>query len=491
MKKLSLVLVTVDCLRADHAGFLGYSRPTTPFLDELAGESFVFSRAIVAGAPTYYSFPAIMASRFPLGLGRDVSGIAPGEPTIASAMRSRGFATAGFVAGNPYLSAKFGYQQGFDYFNGFLSSDTHSAFQAKPKNWSSRLNDRVHRCSQRHSLTDRFYEELYFRYCQWRSKAVPVSMDSLRPYPSAKVLVDQVGSWLSTKADQPFFLWVHLMDPHHPYYPPEEALAFFDDRIIARRACFLNSYWNRSLPGRRLRRYRDQIISLYDAGIRWADMQLARLVESLRQFGKWDETVFVLTADHGEEFLEQHRKYHSPVALAEGLIRVPLLVRVPGLAGTRLPDIPFTLLDLAPTLLDVLEMESPSSFMGESAWPHMLNGQLPSKPAITECIDGCLNPDSAADSARPRILAVTDGQYKLVLCFAEKWEKLYDLHCDPGENTPLPLEDNLPVRRRLLEQARRHLRANYSDSELRMRARLQDFRREAETVPQSGVLEEA
>jgi len=63
MKKRSLVLVTVDCLRADHVGFLGYSRPVTPNLDNLAEDSVVFSNAIVAGAPTYFSFPAILASR--------------------------------------------------------------------------------------------------------------------------------------------------------------------------------------------------------------------------------------------------------------------------------------------------------------------------------------------------------------------------------------------------------------------------------------------
>ena len=70
----SLVLITVDCLRADHVGFMGYPRPTTPFLDTLANESVVVSTAIVAGAPTYYSFPAIFASRYPLDLGRDVVG---------------------------------------------------------------------------------------------------------------------------------------------------------------------------------------------------------------------------------------------------------------------------------------------------------------------------------------------------------------------------------------------------------------------------------
>src|SRR5271154_6113674 len=98
MKQKSIVLVTVDCLRADHVGFMGYERPTTPFLDLLAGESFVVPAAIVAGAPTYYSFPAILASRYPLALGRDVLGLGPYEPTLASTLKQAGYATASFGA---------------------------------------------------------------------------------------------------------------------------------------------------------------------------------------------------------------------------------------------------------------------------------------------------------------------------------------------------------------------------------------------------------
>src|SRR5205807_8394772 len=109
-------------LRAEHVGFAGYPRPVTPFLDSIAPESSVFSEAIVAGAPTYFSFPAIMASRYPLGLGREVLGIAPDEPTIATALQDSGYQTAAFLAGNPYLSPRFGYDQGFDKFHDFLDS---------------------------------------------------------------------------------------------------------------------------------------------------------------------------------------------------------------------------------------------------------------------------------------------------------------------------------------------------------------------------------
>ena len=78
-KQKSIVLITVDCLRADHVCFMGYSAPTTPFLESLAKESFVVPAAIVAGAPTYYSLASVHASRYPLAFGRDILGIAPGR----------------------------------------------------------------------------------------------------------------------------------------------------------------------------------------------------------------------------------------------------------------------------------------------------------------------------------------------------------------------------------------------------------------------------
>src|SRR6266567_8789503 len=126
-----LILITVDCFRADHAGFLGYDRPTTPFLDSLASQSLVFRNALATGTPTYYSLPAILASRYPLALGRDLLGIAPDENTIPSVLKEYGFQTAAFSPANPYLSARFGYDQAFDCFRDFLEAET-LEFPAEP-----------------------------------------------------------------------------------------------------------------------------------------------------------------------------------------------------------------------------------------------------------------------------------------------------------------------------------------------------------------------
>ena len=485
MKKRSLILVTVDCLRADHVGFLGYHRPVTPFLDSLASSSLIFSDAIVAGAPTYFSFPAIMASRYPLALGRDVLGIAPGEATLATALHDCGYATAAFLAGNPYLNARSGYHQGFDSFRDFMDSALPMGSEEfSGKRRLSKFNDFLQTGSHRSRLTAAAYDELYFWYCQWRTSGENCSMDRLRRYPAADVMVDQARSWLSGLGEEPFFLWLHLMDPHHPYYPPEEALSSIGGaKITGRRARFLNSIWNRDLEAGRLQRYCEEMLSLYDAGVFWVDKQISRLVRALQQFRRWDDTVFVVTADHGEEFLDHGGRYHSPTNLHEQLIHVPLLMHVPQAAGAHLSEAPFSLIHLAPTLLEALGVAAPESFQGQSYWQRISSGKLPIEPAIAECVAGCSNPMRVADRMRCALLAVRERDYKLVLDFKEKIDWMYDLKKDPKENSPLPIDAARAERGRLLRAARTHIqKTRKSDgdglnihADLRLRARLREL----------------
>lgn len=482
MKKTSLVLITVDCLRADHVGFLGYSRPVTPGLDALAENSIVFSDAVVAGAPTYFSFPAIMASRYPLALGRHILGIAPREFTLATSLRDAGYTTAAFLAGNPYLSPRFGYDQGFDTFRDFLDSGSVNASEPprlSATNWLSNLNRRIQANSRRTHLTAATYDELYFWYCQWRLPRENLSMDGLRVYPAAHVVVDQAQSWLSSLGEEPFFLWLHLMDPHHPYYPPLEALSSLaESRISPWRARFLNSFWNRGgIKTRRLQRHREEILSLYDAGIRWVDKQISRLVHVLQQSQRWDETVFVVTADHGEEFLEHGNRYHSPTNLSEQLVHVPLLIRSPELSGRRLSQGPFSMIHLAPTLLAACGMAIPDSFQGRSYWEEISAGTFPSESAVIECIRECNNPSQPGDQKPSRLMAVRDAEYKLVIDFSGGKDFLYDLKNDPVELSPLRDHDLPNVRARLLQVARAHLRETQQNRnvEFRLLARLRQI----------------
>ncbi len=487
MKRRSLVLITVDCLRADRVGFRGYTRPLTPFLESIAETGIVFSEAVVAGAPTYFSFPAIMASRYPLGLGREVLGIAPGEATIASALQQSGYKTAAFVAANPYLSPRFGYDRGFNHFSDFLDFDAvnvqETTVPAQSAGWSE-LNRSLERVSRSTKITAAAYDELYFRYCQWRSGREERSMDQLRRYPAADVLVGAASDWLKGLGGQPFLLWIHLMDPHHPYYPPPEALQSLGvSDMTANRARFLNSFWNRGdLSAVRLQRHQAEVTTLYDAGIRWVDQQLSRLVDGLKNTQHWSESIFVVTADHGEEFLEHGNRYHSPVGLSEQLIRVPLVIHAPEIPAPRNVSGSFSLIHLAPTLLQGLGIESPSSFEGRAYWNEISAGRLPIEPAIIECVEQCNNPLSVAGRMLPRLMAVRDRDHKLVIRFSAQSEDLYDLKNDPHESRPLPAGVQAQERVRLLRCAGEHLRRSRErrDTVLALRARLREIRQNIE-----------
>ncbi len=480
---MSLVLITVDCLRADHVGWLGYQRPTTPFLDSLAGESIAFTCAIAAGTPTYYSFPAMVASRPPLALGRDLIGLAPGEPNLAATLRDGGYKTAAFLAANPYLSARFGYDGGFEVFEDSLAS---CSGEPEPlvkagvlSGFCSRANSAVARTSHRLGALGTIYDEMYFRYGQRVAASQAESFESLRRFPSAEVIVDQACDWLSHAGKAPFFLWLHLMDPHAPYYPCGQALQWMgSDNCDAAEARWLNSYWNRGDIGpQRLRSRRQDVIALYDAGIRWADFQISRLVAYLRSHEMWENCAFAVTADHGEEFLEHGGRYHAPEKLTEELIRVPLVLRVPGMNALSVAA-PFSLVHGAPTLLDALDHPVPAEFRGRSFWPSLTKGRRWQEAVITECVRGCTNPFHPESRIGERVVSVREERYKLIMDLGFRSEQMFDLEADPEELHPVAAEVERPARRRLLQAAYRHLETNLKarNEDDRLAAQLQDAR---------------
>lgn len=484
----SLILITVDCLRADHVGFLGYRRPTTPFLDCLASESFTFQNAVVAGAPTYYSLPAILGSRYPLALGRDLIGFAPDESTIGSVLRESAFATAAFSAANPYISARFGYDRGFDLFRDFLDDDATQAGVSKPSKpgLRTRANQALARACHIFPPLGSAYDELYFQYCNPSGTGAP--LDSLRQFPSADVIVDQALPWIKQNSSKPFFLWLHLMDPHAPYYPKPEALVWMgQSESDASDAKYLNAYWNRQdLSIDRLAAKHQQVVCLYDAGIRWVDAQVRRLSEQLVELNLWDQCALAVTADHGEEFLDHGGRFHAPVKLTKELVHVPLLLRVPGVAGREIESLT-SLINLAPTLLDVMDVSAPADFRGRSCWNYMRQGDKWNWPTITECVHGCTNPFHTENRLGSRMLAVRRGEHKLVLNFASGSDQLFNLAEDPNEQ--FPVSGQLHIRKDLLECARKHLAESHKsrDFDRRNASQLRDLRIEwAHSAPNTS-----
>jgi arylsulfatase A-like enzyme len=312
-------------------------------------------------------------------------------------------------------------------------------------------------------------------------------MGTLRRFPSAEVMVDRAISWLRTRERRPFFLWLHLMDPHSPYYPSEEAYRTLTGReISASRARYVNEFWNRSdLPPARLQRKKGSIIELYDAGIRSLDTQVARLVSHFKQSDVWDECAFAVTADHGEEFLDHGRRYHAPVNLREEIIRVPLMIRDPDSAKREVTTAPFSHLHLAPTLLDMLGAPAPATFQGISRWRNLQQGMSWEDFAISECVYGCNNPFRGQDRLGATLLSVRSARHKLVVRIeAGSVEEIYDLETDPKEERPLLSGAQTEVRGQLLQSARNHIRKTLHDrpATMRLRGRLRDLGRELQSI---------
>ena len=428
-----------------------------------------------------------MASRMPLALGRDVVGLAPDEETLATTLHQAGYATAAFSAANPYISPRFGYDQGFEVFRDFLDFDAPSiahpsvADPAEKGRLRAILNRWLRKSTHAVGLSH-LYDELYFQYCARIAAPTVSSVDVLRKYSSADIVVEAAQSWLESIGARPFFLWIHLMDPHHPYYPPAAALRDLMGRDPSpAQVRYLNEFWNRAdLAVARLQKHKESILELYDAGIRWVDGQMARLVGYLQRSGRWDDCVFSLTADHGEEFLEHGRRYHAAVSLTEEIARVPLLFRVPGLQKferqalclgpqTARPSgagMVFSHLHLAPTLLEILAVPPPRGFRGKSLWKRLQgeaqpNGREndPVELAIAECVYGCMNPFNEQARLSPRLLCVRDARYKLVIRLEPGGvEEIYDIVSDPQEKSPLKGNETAEIRRRFLRLAMEHVK---------------------------------
>jgi arylsulfatase A-like enzyme len=289
----NVVLISVDTLRADHLGAYGYARPTSPYLDRLATEGTLFEHAI---SPTAWTLPAhasMLSGVLPKRHGalRGDSRIAADVPWLPEALHQAGYVTNA-VVNAPFLEEEFGFARGFD------------RYEYVPKaQW------------QRHQAT-------------------------------AMAALTAQGS------DRPFFLFVHYMGVHTPYHPPRRFNVFvrpYTGRLTG------SQEEVRDFVDGRLQiddRDRDFLVDLYDGAILAVDARIHDLLLQLHDMRVDENTIVIVTADHGEEFLEHGSLWHSKT-LFEELIHVPLIVRGPGIPDARRDACLATLMDIAPTVLDL------------------------------------------------------------------------------------------------------------------------------------------
>jgi arylsulfatase A-like enzyme len=318
-----LVLVTVDTLRADHVG--AYGGPVgTPALDGLARDGVLVDGACTPTPSTGPAHASLFTGLHPWHhqvLDNAVE-LGPEWPRLAGRLQAAGFATAAFVS-SYIVHPRFGLAQGFDHYGFEPSEAFHWRGQNRPRFWT---------------------------------RGEHVVRDAMR--------------WITLHADESFFVWVHLFDPHAPYAPPvgyalpaSSPVDLSDKRVPA------------EIKGRR---QLADLVRAYRGEVRYADAQIGRLVERLRMLGLLETTAVVVTSDHGEG-LGDHGLLAHGKNLHDELVRVPLVVRAPGLsAGRRLVGAA-QLEDLMPTLLALVGVPQSPGLDGVDLLP-WLQGRVEESP---------------------------------------------------------------------------------------------------------------
>ncbi len=313
-----VVVISIDSLRADHLGSYGYDRATSPNIDRLASDGTLFEQA---QSSTTWTLPAHAALFTGLvgslhGVLDHAHSLSKDLPTLAERFAAAGWATGAVVSG-PYLHPRYGLARGFDdYLNCMSFLD--EAFQAKG---IGELNRASHGDE------------------------------------NGACVLRRATQWLSDHRDGPAFLFVHFWDVHFDYAPPVPWEKRFDPNYVGDmngRNFLRNPAIRRKMDPRDL----EHLIALYDGEIGYTDVLVGRLLDQLDAQGIGSSTLVVLTSDHGDAFFEHGVKGHQQDLHVEAL-RIPLLFRGPGVPrGVRRPG-PASIIDVAPTLLELTGLEAP------------------------------------------------------------------------------------------------------------------------------------
>jgi arylsulfatase A-like enzyme len=345
------------------------------------------------------------------------------QHTLAAALRSQGYRT--YTTTDNLLASP-------------LQHATDAGYQRQAMSPSRMLRDRVRTAftllpeTSLPLLVDTALSFLGAFDVQW--------FGSRNPYDSARVL-DQALPWLS-EAPGPAFVWVHSMPPHSPYLPPAATKhSLLPAGELDRWSDFLeeNSPYataQQGLVDKHRLRYREGIMAV--------DAAVGHVVDELRRAGRLDRTVLIVTADHGESFEKGFIGHASP-ALHEALIRIPLLVHLPGQHEGRRVDTPVSQADLAPSVLELVGAPPLPHAEGRSLAANWRGAALGEAPVLVMSMER----QSRFAPIRQGHYAIVDGPYKLIVHLPGHQVSLYDLAKDPGENTDLSTTQPA-VRERLL-----------------------------------------
>ncbi len=370
----NILLVSVDTLRADHMGLYGYARSTTPRIDSFFGdEGRIFLRAYATSAYTSPSMVSVLTGLLPQDHRvRLFLQLVGEEIPLVSELLPAEYQSAAFVSNSVLTDEAIGIGRRFDHYDDFV--DEREANRAVFERTARRTTDAVLR-------------------------------------------------WLTAERDsaRPLFLWVHYIDPHGPYGPPEEPpVRFGHDEPLP-----IDIAQVPLVQRRRGQTDGLDYVDRYDEEIAWADAQIGRLLDAWGRLGPVDESLVLFTADHGETLMEHERWFDHGYHVYEELVRVPLMLRGYGVSPGRSQALASGI-DLLPTIL---------GFAGAPVDPDLPGFDLRDPDAISR--------DRAVFAEARSWRAAIQGDRKWMLAYRQgrrevRDRRYYDLARDPGEQSPGP-----------------------------------------------------
>jgi arylsulfatase A-like enzyme len=447
-----VLLISLDTVRADHLSAYGYGRATSPHIDALAARGVLFEDAT---STTSWTLPAHLSLL--TGLEVSAHGVcderlwqlpgAEGAPFevplhgtfLSEVLSGAGYSTAGFYTWK-YLEPRFGFGPGFDVYQRLgLSVYSHPE-------WSKRFEE-LRAAGKADELR------------AWMQES-PEIFDEQRP--TAGEAVDAALAWLDARGpEEPFFLFLHLFDAHDDYVPPPPFDKRFTDPAYAgpidgRRVTSPDSPVRADMDPRDLA----QLVALYDGELAWVDSQVGRVLDQLDALGRRDDTLVVLTSDHGEEFFEHGGKTHRAQLFRES-VHVPLIASWPaGLPAGRRVAGPVGIVDVVPTVCALAGVAPPRGLSGRDL-SAVARGDEPN--ALVDYVTELLvfPPGPGGDGAPLRRLGLRSGASHALFSHepgqADRWAR-FDLSTNPdeaGPGAPLATGSELALELgRRLEEAR-------------------------------------
>jgi arylsulfatase A-like enzyme len=408
----NIVFITLDTVRAANLGLYGYPRSTTPSLERLAARGTVFDAAFSTAPWTLPSHASMFTGRWPHELSADVATPLDGRaPTLAEALTAEGYRTAGFAANLSYVSHETGLGRGFQHYEDYPRSLGQLAV-------SSRLartvadNFRLRRLIENDEHLNRVHA----------------------PDLGARAL-----AWIDRHRDAPFFVFLNYFDAHEPYLPPAPYdRKFGSGRQHGRHSPLHHWLWNPVVGHSNMgQAERQEEIDAYDGALAALDNDLGRWFAEFERRGLLENTIIVITSDHGEEFGE-HGVYDHGYSLYVTGVHVPLVIIAPGRApaGRRVVT-PVSLRDLPRTVMALAGLDTGMRFPGvplDVLWSDEAGREAVS-PAFFEVEPSPGQPDWFPSSKGVMVGAIVGNHH--YIRNGDGREELYDWVGDPGETRDL------------------------------------------------------